>query len=99
MKVTNVGNINFSPDNQIFENNKENNVFEDFYDAYLNIYNSASAYEKTADELQLDFATGKTDDMLSVMMAQERAYTSLNFAVQMTNRIVDSYKQILQIQL
>jgi len=37
--------------------------------------------------------------MLAVILAQEKAYTSLNFTVQVTSRIIDAYREIMRIQV
>ena len=73
--------------------------FEYFFDSYAGLLKQTNAYQQTADQAQLDFASGKTDDMLSVMLAQEKAYSALSFTVQLTNKIVDAYKQVMQLQL
>ena len=75
------------------------NSFESFYNAYLNMIDETNTYQLQADQIQLDFAAGKTDDMLSVMLAQEKAYTSFNFTVQVTNKLVDAYREIMRMQL
>ncbi len=74
-------------------------AFDDIYKAAINLVEDTSDYQKTASKLQMDFVTGKTDDILAVTMAQEKALTSLNFTVQITNKVVDAYRQIMQIQL
>lgn len=74
-------------------------TFEMFYDAAVNLVNETNAHQRTADQLQLDFATGRTDDILAVMMAQERAHASLNFTLQVTSRIVESYREIMRMQI
>ncbi len=74
-------------------------AFDDIYKAAVNLYQETSDYQKNANQLQMDFVTGKTDDILAVTMAQEKALTTLNFTVQITNKVVDAYKQIMQIQV
>ncbi len=79
------------------ESNKA--VFEGLYSASLNMFNDTNDMQKVANKEQIDYLTGKTDNMLGVVMAQERALSSLNFTVQVTNKMVDVYKQIMQIQI
>ncbi len=76
-----------------------NNTFKDIYDAFLSVYNTTNEYQNQASKAQMDFAVGETDDILSVMLAQEKAYASLNFAVQVTNKVMESYREIMRIQL
>ncbi len=74
-------------------------AFTTIFDASVNMINETSAYQKEAKQLQLDFASGKTDDILAVTLAQEKAMTALNFTVQVTNKIMESYKEIMQMQV
>jgi flagellar hook-basal body complex protein FliE len=61
--------------------------------------NETSAYQNAAESAQIDFAAGRTDDMLGVMLAQEKAFSTLNFTIQVTNKVVEAYREIMRIQL
>ncbi len=74
-------------------------IFEAVLDASSKMYSETNALQQTVEAKQLDFATGKTDNILDVMMAQEKALTSLNFTVQVTNKVIEAYKEIMQVQL
>ena len=74
-------------------------VFEQFYNAALDVLNEVNVQQFEADRLQVDFATGRTNNMLAVIMAQEQAATSLNFTVQVTNKLIDSYREIIRLQV
>lgn len=74
-------------------------IFTSIFDASMNMVTETSNYQQEAKDLQLDFASGKTDDILAVTLAQQKAMTALSFTVQVTNKLVDAYKEIMQIQL
>ncbi len=74
-------------------------TFDKFYEAALSVINEVNTYQRQAEQAQLDIATGKSDDILAVMMAQEKAYASLNFTVQVTNKIVEAYREIMRLQV
>jgi len=74
-------------------------AFQDILGAYMGIVGDAGRMEVQAQQLQIDFALGNHDDMLSVILAQEMAFTSMNFAVQITSRIVEAYREIMRMQL
>jgi len=74
-------------------------VFETFFNAALGMINDTNTLQIQADQLQLDLATGRTDDILAVQMAQDRAFTAINFTIQVTNRIVESYREIMRMQM
>ena len=74
-------------------------VFEDIFTAAMDVVKETNAFQLTADRLQTDFATGKTDDMVAVLLAQDKAFSSLNFTVQITNKIIESYREIMRMQI
>lgn len=98
--ISKIAEINYdfalNNDNKI---NSTNDVFGDIYKAAINMLDETNKYQLDVEKVQQDFATGKNDDMLTVMMAQEKAYTSLNFTMQVTNKIMESYKEIMRLQL
>jgi flagellar hook-basal body complex protein FliE len=75
------------------------NVFAMFLDSYMNILGETNRLENNALNLQLDYATGRNDDILAVMLAQEQAFVSLNFTVQITNKIIEAYREIMRIAM
>ena len=74
-------------------------VFDDVFAAALSLFNDTNATQLGADRAQLDFASGKNDDVLSVIMAEQKAYTALDFTVQVTSRAIEAYREIMRIQL
>ncbi len=98
----------------LFENNKLNLIdqntkatsasdntamFDMFLDASSKMYSETNNLQQDVAIKQVEFATGQSDDILGVMLAQEKATTALNFTVQVTNKVMDSYKEIMSIQL
>jgi len=73
--------------------------FSSLLDAYMGIVNEAGRTGAHAQQLSMDFALGNTDDMLSVILAGEMAYTSMYFAVQVTSRMIEAYREIMRMQL
>jgi flagellar hook-basal body complex protein FliE len=73
--------------------------FSAFFGAAMDMMRASNEHQLTAEQLQLDLATGRTDDILAVQMAQDMASTSLNFTVQVTNRIIESYREIMRMQI
>ena len=73
--------------------------FESIFSAYMDMVNSAGRAEAQAQNLQIGYAMGTHDDMLAVILAQEAAYTSLFFTVQVTSRIIQAYQEIMRMQI
>ena len=74
-------------------------TFDSFFQSYMDVLNQTSASQLSYEQLQIDYATNKTDDMLSVILAQQKASASLNFTLQVTNRIISAYQEIMRMSL
>ena len=77
----------------------EGNPFAMFFDAALNVVNDTNTIQLQANQMQLDFATGRMDDILAVQLAMGRASDSLTFTTQITNRIIEAYREIMRMQI
>jgi len=75
------------------------NPFSSFFNAALSVLDDTNSIVATAEHMQLDFATGRIDDILAVQMAMDRASNALNFTSQITNRIIESYREIMRMQI
>ncbi len=97
--LNNINNISYSP-GAIFEPNPvSKSSFDNFYKAAIELFDETNGYQIKAQQQEIDYATGKTDNILSVLLAQNRAYSSLNFTVSVTNKIIESYREIMRMQL
>ena len=75
------------------------NPFSMFFGAALGMVNDANRFQYEANQMQLDFATGRIDDILAVQMSMSRAADSLTFTSQVTNRIIEAYREIMRMQI
>ena len=81
------------------QNENVENPFSAFFTAALSVVDDTNSMVATAEQMQLDFATGRIDDILAVQMAMDRASNALNFTSQVTNRIIESYREIMRMQI
>ncbi|MDR1689572.1 MAG: flagellar hook-basal body complex protein FliE [Clostridiales bacterium] len=99
--INGLGRINelgfYKPVKETAEVNKS--AFEGFFQAALNALDGANEAQLNSEKLYLDLATGKTDDVLAVILAQEKATASLNFTVQITNKVIEAYREIMRMQM
>jgi len=85
---------------ELIESGDENALaFGSLLDAYMGIVNEAGRAGAHSQNMSVDFALGNTDDMLGVILAQEMAYTSMYFAVQVTSKMIEAYREIMRMQL
>lgn len=99
--ISQIGSISFSPDPAIQTKTltASKGSFDEFLQAATDMWNETNTYELAAQKAQLDYVAGKDDNVLGVLLAQERAYSSLNFTVQVTNKIVEAYREIMRMQI
>ena len=75
------------------------NAFETIFNAYLDMYNETNLHQLQAEKMQLDYAAGRTDDMVSLNLVMEKASASLNFTIQVTNKVLNAYQEIMRMQI
>jgi len=73
--------------------------FGSFFDAAMGMVNDANQMQLDARQLQFDFATGRLDDILAVQMGMDRAGNALTFTTQVTNRVIEAYREIMRMQI
>ena len=74
-------------------------AFDHFLQAAMDVVDEANIRLIESDIAQVRFATGQDNDMLTVILAQERASSALNFTVQVSNRIIEAYREIMRMQI
>ena len=73
--------------------------FGAFFDAAMGLYNETNVYQLDAEQLQIDYVTGKTDDIIALNMAQNKATSALQFTTQVTNKVLTAYQEIMRMQM
>ena len=89
----------FSPQLLTLPQEETEGPFASFFNAALNVFNDTNRIVAEQEQLQLDFATGRIDDILAVQMGMGRANDAINFTTQITNRIIESYREIMRMQI
>ncbi|WP_431799391.1 flagellar hook-basal body complex protein FliE [Halobacillus andaensis] len=54
---------------------------------------------KTSDEMTQGLANGEVDDLHEVMIASEKASITTQTSVEIRNKVVDAYKEIMRMQV
>lgn len=74
-------------------------AFDQFLQAAMNVVEEANVRLIDSDIAQVRFATGQDNDMLNVILAQERASSALTFTVNVSNTIIEAYREIMRMQI
>lgn len=61
--------------------------------------NQVNDLQKASDVKMQELATGKTKDISEVMITAERADIALKLMVQVRNKVIDAYQEIMKMQV
>lgn len=70
-----------------------------FADTLKDAVESVNDMQKTSDKAMQNLATGKTDNVADVMIAAEKADIALRVMVQVRNKIIDAYQEVMKMQV
>ncbi len=70
-----------------------------FFDSAMENLEETNTLQVNADKMSVDFALGKIDNVADVMIAQEKASIALQYTVQLRNKLLDAYNEIMRIQV
>lgn len=104
MALNEIGSIgSLAPSRSLFEGlEKQNSIssvsipFSDYLQQAMNNTNSLLI---EADNLVNDFAAGKIDNIHQVAIAAEKADVAFQFTMQIRNKIMDAYSEIMRMQI
>lgn len=70
-----------------------------FADTLQQAIGNVNELQKTSDKKIQELSTGRTDDVASVMIATEKADIALRTMMQVRNKIIDAYQEIMRMQV
>ncbi len=81
------------------EKTKQEDKNLDFSKLLKDAIEEVNSIQKNADKVAADYAAGNITDIHQVMIAAEKASLSLQLTTEVTNRIVEAYKEIMRMQI
>ena len=70
-----------------------------FGDTLKGLVGDVDNLQKTAEETSRRMLTGQIEDVHQVMVAMEEAQTSFQLMMEIRNKIVDAYKEVMRMQV
>lgn len=70
-----------------------------FADTLKTAIDNVNQLQKVSDKAAQDLATGRTDNVAEVMISAEKADIALRVMVQVRNKIIDAYQEIMKMQV
>ncbi|MBQ7147144.1 MAG: flagellar hook-basal body complex protein FliE [Pseudobutyrivibrio sp.] len=73
--------------------------FQSMLDSVMKLMEDTNTLQKNANREQVAFALGETDNTHDLMIAEKKAGIALQYTVAVRDRILESYQQIMQMQI
>ena len=74
-------------------------VFSSFLDTAINNINTTNAYLSNAENEEIRFALGETENTHDLTLALQKASTALQYTVAVRDKLLEAYKEIMQMQI
>lgn len=77
----------------------EGTVFESFLNTAINNINTTNSYLSNAENEEIRFALGETENTHDLTIALQKASTALQYTVAVRDKLLEAYKEIMQMQI
>lgn len=78
---------------------EDRNAVPSFAETLQSAFEYINQMQNDSAELARQFAAGETDDLVRVVTAAEEASVALQLAVQVRNKVVEAYQEIMRMQV
>ncbi|SKC74461.1 flagellar hook-basal body complex protein FliE [Maledivibacter halophilus] len=96
MKIANIENPKLLNTNFYEKEKVGNGNFKEFL---LDSIEKLNTYESDANELGIKLVAGEVDNVHEVMIASQKAEIALQFGIEIKNKVMDAYKEIMRMQV
>lgn len=74
-------------------------AFNTYLDKAMGLWNETNNLDKEAKQIGQDYLLGKTDDIASVVLAQDKAQVALQFTTKVRDSLLDAFNEIMRMQV
>lgn len=74
-------------------------LFESFLNSAIDNIRTTNGYLSDAEDEKLKFAMGETENTHELMIAMQKASTALQYTVTIRDKLLEAYKEIMQMQI
>ncbi len=77
----------------------EGNVFDAFLNSAINNIKTTNSYLSDAENEEIKFALGETENTHDLTIALQKASTALQYTVAIRDKVLEAYKELMQMQI
>lgn len=74
-------------------------AFDSLLNSAIQMYKDADTYQRAAEESEINFALGYSTNTHDLAVAQQKANISLQYTVRVTNKALEAYKELMNMQI
>lgn len=78
---------------------KDNTEAVNFKDLLMDALENVNSLETESAKMTEDFIAGRTDNIHQVMIAGEKASIALQFVMEVRNKVLEAYQEIMRMQV
>ena len=75
-----------------------NQTFESLFNSALSMVNDTNNVIAAAEDAQMSYALGVNDSIHDLQVAQQKANLSLQYTMSVRNKVLEAYKEIMNLQ-
>ena len=74
-------------------------AFDSLLSSAINMYKETDDYQNAAEKSEINFALGYSTSTHDLAVAQQKANISLQYTVKVTNKVLEAYKELMNLQI
>lgn len=74
-------------------------AFDNLLNSAINMYKQADDLQNAAEESEINFALGYATSTHDLAIAQQKANIALQYTVKVTNKALEAYKELMNMQI
>ena len=78
---------------------KTDGDFSTILDSMMNAVSETNTLQNQAEAAEIQFALGESDNTHDLLIAQTKANTALQYTVAVRDKLIEAYRQIMQMQI
>lgn len=74
-------------------------AFDNLFNSAISMYNEANELQNAAEQSEINFSLGYATSVHDLAVAQQKANIALQYTVKVTNKALEAYKELMNMQI